>query len=105
MDLNLSSTYSTFSPVLGQTNRLTALSVGVDELSDLADDVLKSGGDVADGGVQSLVQFGREVLEVSDELLHLGVDVNHLERRTQLGVACRRTQRSQQVESRTLCGS
>ena len=82
---------------------LTALSVGADDLLDLADDVLNVGGDVADGGVQSLVHLGGQVLDVGDELLHLAEDVDQLEGRAQLGVACRRTQRSQQVESRPLC--
>ena len=60
---------------------LTVLSVGVDDLLDLADDVLNVGGDVADGGVQSLVHLGGQVLDVGDELLHLAEDVDQLEGR------------------------
>ena len=88
-----------------QVNALTALFVVADDLFDLCNDVLNVGGDVADGGVQSLVHLGCQVLDVGDELLHLAEDVDQLEGRAQLGVACRRTQRSQQVESRPLCGS
>ena len=87
-----------------KVNELTALSVVADDLFDLCNDVLNVGGDVADGGVQSLVHLGGQVLDVGDELLHLAEDVDQLEGRAQLGVACRRTQRSQQVESRPLCG-
>ena len=93
-----------FSPVLYfKSNKLTAFSVVSDDLFDLCYDVLNVGGDVADGGVQSLVHLGGQVLDVGDELLHLAEDVDQLEGRAQLGVACRRTQRSQQVESRPLC--
>ena len=87
-----------------KVNELTGLSVVADDLFDLCNDVLNVGGDVADGGVQSLVHLGGQVLDVGDELLHLAEDVDQLEGRAQLGVACRRTQRSQQVESRPLCG-
>ena len=89
---------------LFQYRALTALSVGVDDLFDLCNDVLNVGGDVADGGMKSLVHLGGQVLDVGDKLLHLAEDVDQLEGRAQLGVACRRTQRSQQVESRPLCG-
>ena len=102
-DLTLTPFHVLTSSIL-QVNALTGLSVVSDDLFDLCYDVLNVGGDVADGGVQSLVHLGGQVLDVSDELLHLAEDVDQLEGRTQLGVACRRTQRSQQVESRPLCG-
>ena len=102
-DLTLTPFHVLISSIL-QVNALTGLSVVSDDLFDLCNDVLNVGGDVADGGVQSLVHLGGQVLDVSDELLHLAEDVDQLEGRAQLGVACRRTQRSQQVESRPLCG-
>ena len=101
-DLTLTPFHVLTSSIL-QVNALTGLSVVSDDLFDLCNDVLNVGGDVADGGVQSLVHLGGQVLDVGDELLHLAEDVDQLEGRAQLGVACRRTQRSQQVESRPLC--
>ena len=71
-----------FSPVLYfKSNKLTAFSVVSDDLFDLCNDVLNVGGDVADGGVQSLVHLGGQVLDVGDELLHLAEDVDQLEGR------------------------
>ena len=76
----------------------------IHEVAEVVHDVLDIGGDVVDADAESLVHLGGQVLDVGDELLHLAEDVDQLEGRAQLGVACRRTQRSQQVESRPLCG-
>ena len=77
--------------------------IGIDGVSDLVDDVLKGGGDVADADVECLVQLRRQFLDVGDELLLLAEGVHHLESCVQLAAVYPRIQRYQQFESRLFC--